>query len=183
MDKNSLGRTFHPKYSFYRGDGSGRDEYISTNSGGFYQNSPKGEVFRRTGSNFTKTQHFKPSPRLSSPIWRYYSDGSGRDYYITVNSGGLHASGYTGGKRDLFKEGLRNGDTSTSPPKTDTFSKTMSCWINPKMREFTKQRQEKVKTLVNRLYPSQSSKTIPTTKDIGSAHQRKISAKNIIKNA
>ena len=48
-----------------------------------------------------------PSPRKESPPFEYRSDGTGRDSYIVVNSGGLkNKSGYQTGE-SFFKNSLR----------------------------------------------------------------------------
>ena len=48
MDMNfALGRTYHPKYPHYRGDGSGRDQYVLTNNGGMLP--MEGQMVARVG--------------------------------------------------------------------------------------------------------------------------------------
>jgi hypothetical protein len=82
-----MGHNFSPKLSFYRPDGTARDIYIHANSGGFkpYDSSlsPEKPALARAA-----TAYNRPSPRLEWPTNRYVSDGSGRDFYITCNSGG-----------------------------------------------------------------------------------------------
>lgn len=180
---DSLLRTFHPKYSFYKGDGTGRDEYISVNSGGFYHGNSKPDIFRRTSGNVSaQTQYFAPAPRLNSPILRYYSDGSGRDHYITHNSGGLHVSNGDARKQDAFIDSLRS-NPQLRRNKSDLFARTTSAWINPKKRENERKKHEKVKSLVQRLYTSGSSKKFDglIAKNSDISHLRHSSTLPIIK--
>jgi hypothetical protein len=84
-------RTFNPKYTHYRGDGFGRDNYIIKNNGGFLQidqklGSPSFEpmTFSQRGSPA------KANAKLfKQPTCVYYPpDGTGRDSYIISGHGG-----------------------------------------------------------------------------------------------
>ena len=78
----TLLRTFDPKLSRYSPDGFGRDRYIAIDNGGLLPtNLPS--VTARRNLVFTNFQVRKPSPRLDPTAFKYVSDGSGRDYYIT----------------------------------------------------------------------------------------------------
>ena len=79
-----LGRTFRPKVTHYRPNGGARDIYIHANCGGFKPYHDRLNVERRIPA----TADHRPKPRLEWPTNRYYSDGSGRDFYVTMNSGG-----------------------------------------------------------------------------------------------
>ncbi|CAI2377037.1 unnamed protein product [Moneuplotes crassus] len=87
MPKLSLERTFHPKYCKYPSDGKGRDTYITQQNGGMC----KVDFTPNLGSTFmTKTYQspsFQPSKQLSAV--NYYASGTGRDSYISHNSGGM----------------------------------------------------------------------------------------------
>ena len=81
-------RTFDPKYTHYYCDGNGRDAFINYNNGGY--SVPK--VFSpQVGTNYMRfrTASQATSPRKDAKPFEYHSDGSGRDSYIIVNSGGL----------------------------------------------------------------------------------------------
>jgi hypothetical protein len=82
----NLNRTFRPKVTNYKPDGWGRDTYIRANNGGFKPYIP--ELIEDKFKYLTKKESNRPSPKLEWPSHRYYSDGSGRDNYITINSGG-----------------------------------------------------------------------------------------------
>lgn len=46
--------------------------------------------------------------RKESPAFKYISDGSGRDSYVLINSGGLHSPSVYGAHKNLFQNTLRN---------------------------------------------------------------------------
>lgn len=74
-----MGRTFHPKYSSYFGDGSGRDKGIIMNDGGSSKVDRSyfmSEVFRNTYKDHGR------KPLKDAVSFTYYSDGSGRDSYV-----------------------------------------------------------------------------------------------------
>ncbi len=84
-------RTFDPKYQHYFSDGSGRDNFVMYNNGGFsiprVYNPMQGTAYMRMGNS---TGHSgSPSPRKDPMPVEYRSDGTGRDSYIVCNSGGL----------------------------------------------------------------------------------------------
>ena len=90
----SLNRTFNPKYTTYGPNGSGRDAYIICQNGGLLPQEKF--IVPSTGYHYRKgpTQLFSGSCRVSispkkeaSPL-KYISDGSGRDSYVTRDSGG-----------------------------------------------------------------------------------------------
>ena len=82
----SLGRTFNPKLSTYKRDGAGRDSYISTNNGGFTSMLEKPRM-----SNFSPVKDYSRSlaPRLAGRAAIYRANGTGRDFYISLDSGGF----------------------------------------------------------------------------------------------
>ena len=86
----SLERTFAPKKPHYHSDGFGRDSYIVSNNGGL---SIQKLVRPVDGGLFLQGAHreITNSPKKESNILKYHCDGTGRDGYISVNSGGLHA--------------------------------------------------------------------------------------------
>ena len=85
---SSLYRTFSPSFNAYTRDGDGRDGYIGYNNGGFWNlRIPPGTSFESTYPASTRYR-FRSINRQVAPF-KYYSDGSGRDSYILINSGGL----------------------------------------------------------------------------------------------
>ena len=82
-------RTFDPKFSHYYSNGSGRDNFIMYNNGGFaeprYHNPARSTAYMRYKAFATVS----PSPRKEAQPIEYRSDGSGRDSYIVLNSCGL----------------------------------------------------------------------------------------------
>lgn len=85
---SSLYRTFSPTFNAYTRDGDGRDGYIGYNNGGFWNTRiPPGTSFESTFPESTRYR-LRSINRQVAPF-KYYSDGSGRDSYILINSGGL----------------------------------------------------------------------------------------------
>lgn len=85
----SLGRTHNPKYTHYMSDGYGRDSYILKHNGGLC--NEREPVFMESTRYLTPTRFaYTPAPRKEVWSIKYTSDGSGRDSYILINSGGNH---------------------------------------------------------------------------------------------
>lgn len=93
-------RTFDPKYSHYFADGSGRDNFVNYNNGGFSVprqfNPMQGTAYMRMSkvgplSGVIQSGHspLSTSPKKEAMPVEYRSDGTGRDSYIVCNSGGL----------------------------------------------------------------------------------------------
>lgn len=76
------------KYIQYYPDGSGRDSYINSNSGGFSRFMPKQLIQGYSSYPRSPVYNFRDLRKTSWAI-KYKSDGSGRDTYIISNSGGL----------------------------------------------------------------------------------------------
>ena len=115
MDHFKFYSSLPPIYKQYISDGSGRDSYITLESGGFIKTVPKGEAFARKASSSPR-KFSPPFPRIEPSSVYYHSDGSGRDFYITHNNGGLTSPIQFGGKRDIFKESLRNNNQAQCRP-------------------------------------------------------------------
>jgi hypothetical protein len=84
---SSLYRTFRPSFNAYNSNGEGRDIYIQYNNGGFW----KMDIL--PGQNITKYSNqsnyrFRSLNHRAAPF-KYQTDGSGRDSYISFNNGGL----------------------------------------------------------------------------------------------
>lgn len=109
MDHFNFYSSLVPMYKQYISDGGGRDSYITFESGGFIKTVPKADIFDRKATS--SPRKFKQPVAKKDPTCVYYhSDGSGRDYYITHNNGGLTQQVQYGGKHDVFKESLRKPD-------------------------------------------------------------------------
>ena len=89
-----------------------------------------------------------PAPRLSAPPLQYHSDGSGRDFYIGCNSGGLKFNYQPGGTRDIFKESLR---AETKRPTLDFWNTTQGFLAYRNRVEAFNQSQT-VKNVTKRLF-------------------------------
>ena len=98
----------------YNTDGTGRDTYIGTNSGGFSVNNFPAASFK--GGSFGVQQnrvspnHLARGGGLGSPgkTIHYQTNGTGRDSYIHCNQGGF-ASNYTfKNDRDAYVSSLRD---------------------------------------------------------------------------
>jgi hypothetical protein len=84
---SSLYRTFRPNFNAYNSNGEGRDIYIQYNNGGFWKMDilPGQSINQYSrGSNY----RFRRLNHRAAPF-KYLSDGSGRDSYISCNDGGL----------------------------------------------------------------------------------------------
>ena len=82
-------RTFDPKFSHYFSNGSGRDNFIMYNNGGFSEARFFNPVTSTAYMRYKSYATVSPSPRKEAQPVEYRSDGSGRDSYIMFNSGGL----------------------------------------------------------------------------------------------
>ena len=84
-----LNRTFNPKYTKYMSDGMGRDSYILRHNGGLC--SEREPHFAESTRYASPTKFLSPPPPMKeATALKYISDGSGRDSYILINSGGNH---------------------------------------------------------------------------------------------
>lgn len=127
-----LYRTVKTNFVPYITDNMGRDTYISCDNGGFSH-------MARTSTNFRHhrlcTSLSRPMPRqykVKAPNFRYHSDGSGRDKYICINSGGLF---YDEKPMSAYKlsDFLRNGERSWygfTPKKLIKYSKNEIAQMN-----------------------------------------------------
>jgi hypothetical protein len=114
---SSLYRTFRPNFNAYNSNGEGRDIYIQYNNGGFWKMDilPGQNINQYSrGSNY----RFRSLNHRAAPF-KYLSDGSGRDSYISCNDGGLklnskpltnyHLIDFLRGDNDNFLEWNRTG--------------------------------------------------------------------------
>jgi hypothetical protein len=142
----SLKRTFDPKYTHYSCDGGGRDTYINSNNGGLMKLRLKDQPLKET--NKGKLSFFAPAPRSESWGLTYYSDGSGRDFYITHNSGGLYSKFSPLGDIKRFKQSLRQPIVRET---NDMFTKTQQRWVDYKGRQVLMKNKNIVDGVVKRL--------------------------------
>jgi len=99
----------------YQPNGSGRDTYIYNDSGGFnrikeprQQFHPGSVALGLPGLDYKKFFLKEKHPHIHSKPIQYPEDGSGRDYYIKVNNGGLSQTSKNNEYRMAFKNSLRN---------------------------------------------------------------------------
>lgn len=102
----------------YSCDGNGRDGYILYNHGGMMNLPGHPDILIRNGRFGGQRKYSRPAPALASPPIGYRSDGSGRDYYVTVNSGGQYYPYRVGRIDQWFPTTLR---TQERPATTQTF--------------------------------------------------------------
>eukprot|EP01016_Furgasonia_blochmanni_P050739 TRINITY_DN788_c0_g1_i9.p1 TRINITY_DN788_c0_g1~~TRINITY_DN788_c0_g1_i9.p1 ORF type:complete len:226 (-),score=10.89 TRINITY_DN788_c0_g1_i9:458-1135(-) len=86
----------------------GRDTYVSYENGGLMQSTRKVEAPSMSSSFGRRKFHFVPKPGYFSPPVTYKSDGSGRDFYIKCNEGGMKRVDYSPDTRVNFAKSLRN---------------------------------------------------------------------------
>ena len=132
MDLFHFYSSFMPKYKQYLSDGKGRDHYITIDCGGSIKTVLKADVFERKGT-IPKREYSLPFPKKEPTSVYYHSDGSGRDYYITCNNGGLTKNVEYGGKKDIFKLSLRN----SSPELNNSFTLRMKKWADPRYKSLS----------------------------------------------
>ena len=139
---NGMYKTFCTKYTHYAPDGNGRDKYIINNNGGLWDEGVR--------PIYESNMYFRPLPSKALPAphkaatsFKYVSDGSGRDFYVTFNSGGLEAPYIPGSKHPIanFFESLRNNNRILK------YKRHMS----PREREQIKRSKSIQKILVDRL--------------------------------
>ena len=79
--------------TIYQPNGSGRDTYIYNDDGCFMKmKEPRAQFHPASvlpGLDHKKYFSKYKSPNIHSKAVSYYQDGSGRDYYIKVNNGGM----------------------------------------------------------------------------------------------
>jgi len=160
-------RTFYPKLSTYGGDGSGRDSYIIFNNGGLVRPHSKNQnIVKRSGAKIWYNRS-TPTPQSNAKSFRYHSNGSGRDFYVTFNSGGLHQPYTPGGKRDLFMDSLCNDPPNLRASRDDYLKRTQG-WIAPRSRQSIRRKSKVMQDVVSRLSQSPSpcgKKTRPSSTD------------------
>ena len=105
---NSMYNMFKTKYTHYVPDGQGRDRYIIQNNGGLCSEG-KRPFFTSKGYPKDPPNKMTIAPQRQATSFKYVSDGSGRDFYITCNSGGLESAYVPGQKHPTtaFFQSLR----------------------------------------------------------------------------
>lgn len=106
MCTSLFNRTVKTNIILYKSNGDGRDGYITHNNGGFWKEET-------CPINTKEVFYHKPisvfhSWNRTPPIWSYHNDGSGRDYYVSINNGGLIKKFQC--MKDYFKNILRKND-------------------------------------------------------------------------
>ena len=147
----SLGRTLKSNISIYQIDGSGRDSYISYNNGGFWKdNFISGKMKQREAAS--RKKYSLISLTRNPPPFKYWSDGSGRDSYISYNEGGL-VQKFTANNSIELSSYLRN-DNSVNNRSKRSF-----------MGEAEKKEQKILKgierNVTSRLYEKEKKKYLP----------------------
>jgi len=112
---------FHPKYTHYMSDGAGRDSYILKHNGGLC-NEPTRPFYDSAMYVKEKPSCMGPAPHKAATSFKYVSDGSGRDFYVTYNSGGLEAPYLPGATRSdhNFVCSLRSGASNYGAKRLTT---------------------------------------------------------------
>ena len=118
MDVSTLlNRTYDPKFTTYRGDGMGRDTYITCGNGGLIADSGLPNHSPFTGfqasgglDKFYTNQgchQVRHSSHKDAVAFRYFGDGSGRDSYVIGDNGGLIPKYVSKGAQKEFLNSLR----------------------------------------------------------------------------
>ena len=166
---NSLARTFSGKTTHYSPDGCGRDWYILHNNGGVYR-KPCVTGFSNEKSP-VKHEYSPPQPRMQAKYIKYSSDGTGRDAYINVNSGGLH---YPYGSRPFYTT-LRTWSPIKTHDSNDLYFKTQQIWLKRRARKNSMQEETTSRLSAPKKREENSSPTskpVATTKRITYPRQK-----------
>jgi hypothetical protein len=139
---SNLYRTCNPKYTQYVSDGEGRDSYILNNNGGMCSEAERPRAFSTLFSKVKKS-NVSPAPYKNATSFKYQSDGKGRDFYISHNSGGLQAP---------YVPGILKADARFIASLRDIQKRnTMTRFSSPKERERMRKNIKTQKLLVKRL--------------------------------
>lgn len=163
LNKNeisSLYRTFSPTFNAYTRDGDGRDGYIGYNNGGFWNlRIPPGTSFESTYPASTRYR-LRSINRQVAPF-RYYSDGSGRDSYILINSGGLKRESKPLSKYHL-KDFLRTAEQCVLEYKPANGKRHFVSRDEYRINQILKKNE---RGIIDRLYTKERYKFIPGFKE------------------
>lgn len=138
-----------PKNSYYRSNGSGRDTYIAYDNGGTFQ-----PMSKYPGSLTTRAV-IRPRSSYSRPSaksLRYAPDGSGRDSYVKIGDGGLHAPSTPKDFLSTFRDSLRSSDFSTTRTPTDPYTWAQLTWRDSRTRSVSRGKSKRVQDCIDRLY-------------------------------
>ena len=135
-------QTYNPKYTHYMSDGKGRDTYILKNNGGLWTEAERPIAQSRYYAK-EKVRVVIPAPHKDAVSFKYISDGSGRDFYVTYNSGGLQAP---------YVPGSIKADATffTSLRKTERRNKVIR-YASPKERDRLRKSLASQRQLIDRL--------------------------------
>lgn len=157
---SSLYRTFSPSFNAYTRDGDGRDGYIGYNNGGFWNlRIPPGTSFESTYPASTRYR-FRSINRQVAPF-KYYSDGSGRDSYILINSGGLKRESKALSNYHL-KDFLRTPDSCILEFHQPSFGKRR--YVSRDEFRINQILKKNEKGIIDRLYNKEKDKFLPKNK-------------------
>ena len=152
---SGLYRTFKQNYVPYYPDGRGRDTYIAYNNAGFFHNYKKSLSPKNSSTiglfGGTKTSINNKSISIKVPSFHYYSDGLGRDKYISINSGGLF---YDPKPLISYKlaDFLRKNESVNCSPRKKLIT------LSKEEIKYNKILRIKEKNLVKRLYNNEKEK-------------------------
>lgn len=159
---SSLYRTFAPTFNAYSPDGEGRDTYIGYNNGGFWNNRiPPGTPFESSTPASTRYR-FRGIARQTAPF-KYYSDGSGRDSYILLNSGGLVRESKPLSQYHL-KDFLRTADSCIleyDNPMTKSGKLGRRHFVSKAEFKHNQMLKKNERGIIDRLYNKEKHKFIP----------------------
>lgn len=123
---NGLHRSSKTRYTIYTGDGSGRDSYVIIGNGTNFKHGSYKDVAPTVGYH----PPHAPAAMYAGPIqkfsgggkeataFRYWGDGSGRDYYVTKDCGGLIPVCPSKSPNSAFYTNLRQYSTAKSVDRT-----------------------------------------------------------------
>ena len=161
---STLYRTYSPAFNSYEYDGKGRDTYIGYNQGGFWKaRIAPGTSFESCYTSPSDKYKFK-YPNKAPVIFKYHSDGSGRDYHVLKYStdGGLSKQDKSLNCYQLT-DFLRNYETDNikySLVQKKGFSRN-KIYLSKEEKRINNLLLKNQKNVINRLYNQEKYKFMP----------------------
>ena len=104
--------SMNPKKVFLHNNGTGRDTYVTVDNGGTVNTKIRSTGLQCKTKQIRTSMATKPHqmirPRQDAKVVGYHSDGTGRDSYVIITSGGLKNETYGIKPESGFAGSLRN---------------------------------------------------------------------------
>ena len=119
--------------NIYNTDGTGRDTYVSLNSGGFtVMNQPATQAKSSSFGAVSPPNIRRGGGGSPAKPFHYHTNGTGRDSYIHNNHGGFTSNYSMKNSGEAYVNSLRHYQPSASPVRQDRASRNMTSTLNRK---------------------------------------------------